>query len=175
MTSGKTVRERADRPCGRSQDDHHALAGPLDAAVEFGRGPNRFQLPYQIALLAIRSARYCGRITQVSPACELGVLRVVRRRRRARVERHRNVRCNAAHAADRRAARPAASASIPGFALLRENTGDAGEEYALTCNCAEVTRTASRKDALDRLESTLRLTIAEHAPDRVFVHAGVVG
>jgi hypothetical protein len=38
-----------------------------------------------------------------------------------------------------------------------------------------VLRTAVREDALDALESDVRLYVAEHARRRVFVHAGVVG
>lgn len=42
-------------------------------------------------------------------------------------------------------------------------------------NLARFARTRSFEDLLDQFESHLQLTVAEHAPRRVFVHAGVVG
>jgi len=41
-------------------------------------------------------------------------------------------------------------------------------------NLARFARTRSFEDLLDQFESHLQLTIAEYAPRRVFVHAGVV-
>ena len=42
-------------------------------------------------------------------------------------------------------------------------------------NLARFARTRSFEDLLDQFESHLQLTVAEYAPRRVFVHAGVVG
>src|SRR2546423_2118254 len=42
-------------------------------------------------------------------------------------------------------------------------------------NLARFARTSSFEDLLDQFESHLQLTVAEYAPRRVFVHAGVVG
>ena len=42
-------------------------------------------------------------------------------------------------------------------------------------NLARFARTRSFEDLLDGFESHLQLTVAEYAPRRVFVHAGVVG
>jgi len=42
-------------------------------------------------------------------------------------------------------------------------------------NAETVARSRSLDDLLDALESHVQLTVAEHAPRRVFVHAGVVG
>jgi hypothetical protein len=42
-------------------------------------------------------------------------------------------------------------------------------------NLARFARTRSFEDLLDQFESHLQLTVAEYAPRRIFVHAGVVG
>jgi hypothetical protein len=42
-------------------------------------------------------------------------------------------------------------------------------------NLARIARSRNLNDVLDAFESHLQLTVAEHAPRRVFVHSGVVG
>ncbi|MDB5862834.1 MAG: hypothetical protein JWO70_640 [Betaproteobacteria bacterium] len=76
----------------------------------------------------------------------------------------------------RATAQPAAAAAT--YVLLSEPASDRSPDtalYTLFARGVELAR-SSRLDALlDQLESDARLTVAEHAPDRVFVHAGVVG
>ena len=52
--------------------------------------------------------------------------------------------------------------------------GDDGE-FALYLNGKEVPSNHTRADVLRGFETQMRLTVAEYAPERVFVHAGVVG
>src|SRR5690349_15618343 len=42
-------------------------------------------------------------------------------------------------------------------------------------NIIRIARSRKFEDILDAFESHVQLTVAEHAPHRVFVHAGVVG
>src|SRR5260370_33206248 len=42
-------------------------------------------------------------------------------------------------------------------------------------NLTRIARSRTLDDMLDAFESHLQLTVAEHAPRRVFVHSGVVG
>lgn len=51
---------------------------------------------------------------------------------------------------------------------------DADGKDSLYLNEKEVPSDRSRKDVLRGFETQLRLTVAEYAPERVFVHAGVV-
>jgi hypothetical protein len=51
---------------------------------------------------------------------------------------------------------------------------DCGGKYALYLNEKEVPSNHTRTDVLRGFETQLRLTVAEYAPERVFVHAGVV-
>lgn len=53
--------------------------------------------------------------------------------------------------------------------------GDASETLYLVLNGAQVSSDSSRPRFFRFFDSLLRITIAEHAVDRVFIHAGVVG
>lgn len=55
--------------------------------------------------------------------------------------------------------------------LTRESDG----RYAICRDGAEPERLLARDQAIDRFEAAARLVIAERSPERVFVHAGVVG
>jgi hypothetical protein len=62
--------------------------------------------------------------------------------------------------------------SLQEFTLLGS---DGGAGYRLVVGDEVVAEAAEIRDVLDKLREDLMVYVANHAPDRVFVHAGVVG
>jgi hypothetical protein len=50
------------RPRGVWRDIRGRWPKPMEAAMRFGKAPDAFPLPYQLAMIASASARFCGRI-----------------------------------------------------------------------------------------------------------------
>ena len=62
------------------------------------------------------------------------------------------------------------------YSVIVDEDGGAGQKrISVFINEAPIIRAASMQDALRAFETDIQLHVAEMAPDRVFVHAGVVG